>query len=110
MAAPGALGGDYSSREPTEGGQDLRTKDTWKTNDEVTKDLDTLEDNSLVAESRALSSLVAPQGGRWIIVRTGRRLHGAARHPQTRTTETPQHPNKFENTQQINNKKTSSTL
>ena len=46
----------------------LRTSDVWRPDfgDLESKNLDSLEDYSLVAESRALDSLVAPQGGRRI--------------------------------------------
>ena len=54
--------------EITEGVLSLRTSEFWRPvlGDLEAKNLDSLEDDSLVAKSRALNSLVAPQGGRWI--------------------------------------------
>ena len=46
----------------------LRTSEFWRPDlgDLEAKNLDSLEDYSLVAKNRALNSLVAPQGGRRI--------------------------------------------
>ena len=60
----GPRGGGRLQREVS-----LRTSEFWRPDlgDLEAKNLDSLEDYSLVAKNRALNSLVAPQGGRRIL-------------------------------------------